>query len=115
MSAARDLALWVKLHAPELDSFVNDHERALALANIVLEQTDVPPGGGKSIEERAHEMWIVAATSGEIRIGPSGADIVRTIRAMDAEIATATPFPARQQVGPGLNSFPPAPDPLADF
>lgn len=95
MTAAEELARWVKENAGQQ---MADQERvtdAFRLANKVLDE-ERERGQGKSLTDRAFDMWMVMASSGEYRVGPSGRDIVRTARAMMEEVATPTPWPERK-------------------
>lgn len=102
MSAARDLALWVKEHAREMDSLADAGRQALALADVILlSSEEVAKPTERSLADRAFDMWMVMASSGEYRVGPSGKDIVRTAREMLREVETSTPFPEPPVVGRG--------------
>lgn len=113
MSAARDLALWVKEHIADDPEGGRDGMEAIRLANATLADAVMAPPPFKSIEERAHEMWMVSAGVGEVRLGPAARDIIRTIRFMDMEIANPTPFKAPP---PGQEQRQPAEaDPLGEW
>lgn len=118
MTAARELAFWVKERADLMDSLGQDGRDALALADTILLHLpeDQPT---KALVDRAFDMWMVMASSGEYRVGPSGRDIVRTARDMMKEVASPTPWPDRKVPqadglpAPGWN--PPPEDELARY
>ena len=89
MSAAHDLALWVREHLPRQMGDATLVQEGLTLSKAVLAE-------GKPLVDRAFDMWMVMATTGEYRVGPSAKDIVRTARAMMEEVANPTPFPERK-------------------
>lgn len=90
MSAAHDLALWVREHLPSNMVDAALIKEGLELSKAVLVE-------GKPLVDRAFDMWMVAAGTGQYFVGPSAKNLVRTARAMMDEVANPTPWPEQKK------------------